>query len=458
MNATLVAIGAYILAQLGIGAYVSRRIKTETDYLLAGRSLGYVLGTFTIFATWFGAETCIGAAGAIYTEGLAGGHADPFGYGLCILLMAALFARPLWKRGLTTLADLYKQRYGAGVEKLAVVIMIPSSVLWAGAQIRAFGQVIAHTGGLEVEIAITAAAAVVILYTVWGGLLADAWTDLIQGIALVVGLVLLLVFVLRGESGALPRVLADGARLDPFAGRGVLENLEVWLIPICGSVLAAELVSRVVACRSPRVAQRASFLAAGLYVSAALIPALLGLLGAHLVPGLADAEQVLPSLAARYLPPAVAILFAGALVSAILSTVDSTLLVAGSLLSHNVIVPLRNLDESEKVRVARLCVAGIGVVAYALALSSESVYGLVEEASAFGSAGPFLTAVLALSTRWGGPRAAAACLVAGVGAWTALAYVLAVPYPYLGSLVLSFAAYAIGSLFDRAPRATPAPA
>ncbi len=447
LNATLVSIGVYILAQLGIGAYVSRRIRTETDYLLAGRSLGYGLGTFTIFATWFGAETCIGSAGAIYERGLSGGHGDPFGYGLCILLMGALLARPLWKRGLTTLADLFAQRYGAGVEKLAVLLMIPSSVLWAGAQVRAFGQVIATASGFDVAWAITFAATVVILYTVWGGLLADAWTDLIQGAVLLAGLALLLVAVWRG-GGAAHFAAIEPARFDPFAGRSFLENAEAWLIPICGSVVAAELVARVIACKSPQVAQRSALGAAGLYLAAGLIPATLGLIGYHMLPGLEDPEQVLPLLAQAYLPGVLYIVFVGALVSAILSTVDSALLVAGSLLSHNVIVPLVRLDERQKVRAARWSVVGFGLLAYVLALAAEGVYDLVIEASAFGSAGLFITVVLALFTRWGGALAAAAALIAGVAAWIALAYVLEVPYPYLGSLAAAGAAYAGGAVLD----------
>jgi Na+/proline symporter len=72
MNITLAGVLAYVVAQLLIGAWVARRIRTEEDYLVAGRKLGYPLAMFTIFATWFGAETCIGAAGAIYESGLSG--------------------------------------------------------------------------------------------------------------------------------------------------------------------------------------------------------------------------------------------------------------------------------------------------------------------------------------------------------------------------------------------------
>lgn len=87
MNHILLGILAYVLLQLLIGFWISRKIKTEDDYLLAGRSLGYVLATFSIFATWFGAESCIGTAGAAYSSGLSGVRADPFGYGICLILM-----------------------------------------------------------------------------------------------------------------------------------------------------------------------------------------------------------------------------------------------------------------------------------------------------------------------------------------------------------------------------------
>ncbi|MCU0645920.1 MAG: sodium:solute symporter, partial [bacterium] len=74
------------MLQLLLGAFVAKRIRTEDDFLLAGRNLGYSLAIFSIFATWFGAESCIGTAGAVYADGLAGVTADPFGYTICLLL------------------------------------------------------------------------------------------------------------------------------------------------------------------------------------------------------------------------------------------------------------------------------------------------------------------------------------------------------------------------------------
>jgi Na+/proline symporter len=286
MNVTLAGVLAYVVAQLLIGAWVARRIRTEEDYLVAGRKLGYPLAIFTIFATWFGAETCIGAAGAIYENGLAGGRADPFGYALCIVLFGAVFAVPLWRRKLTTLADLFRQRYSPGVERLAVLLMVPTSLLWAAAQIRAFGQVLAASSTLEVEIAISIAAAVVIVYTVSGGLLADAITDFVQGIALIIGLTILFaVVMLNGGMEAIRAIEPERLQILGGDGASLLETIDGWAIPIIGSVTAAELVARIIATRSPQVAQRSCFSAAGIYIVAGLIPVSLGLAGASLLPG-----------------------------------------------------------------------------------------------------------------------------------------------------------------------------
>jgi len=447
VNPLLLGILAYVLCQLVIGIVVSRRVHTEADYLVAGRSLGPVLATFTVFATWFGAETCIAAAGAVYERGLAGGSADPFGYALCIILTGLLFAVPLWRLRLTTIADLFRLRFDASVERTAVLLMVPTSLFWAAAQIRAFGQVLSSASGLEIEITVGIAAVVVIAYTIAGGLLADAWTDVVQGTVLILGLGALAWAVVRREGVELFQAI-DPALLNPLGAepRPWLEIAEAWAVPVIGSLVAAEVVARMIAARSPRIARNATVLAGACYLMIGLVPVGLGLLGAVLLPGLEQPEQILPMLAATYLPTGLYILFAGALVSAILSTVDSALLVAGGLVSHNVVVQLRpGLTEAAKVRIARVAVACFGVLAYAMALRAERVYALVAEASSFGSAGIVTIVVFGLFTRVGGRASALAALVVGVGVWIVGAYLLELPYPYLTSLASAVAAYLLGA-------------
>jgi SSS family transporter len=444
----LLGILGYLAAHFAIGIYVSRRIATEADYLVAGRSLGPVVTTFTVFATWFGAETCIGAAGAIYDRGLAGGSADPFGYAICVIVTGLVFAIPLWRLKLTTLADLFRLRFDASVERVAVLLIVPTSLFWAAAQVRAFGQVISAASGFEIEATVTFAAVVVVAYTMFGGLLADAWTDLVQGVALIVGLVALTWVLLRQE-GLAPFAGLDPALLNPLGAepRPWLEIAEEWAIPVVGSMVAAELVARVLAARSGAVARNATVVAGASYLLVGLMPVGLGLAGAVLLPGLAEPEQILPRLAQEYLPTALYVLFAGGLVSAILSTVDSALLMAGGLVSHNVIVQIRpGMSERAKIRVARGAVAVSGVLAYVMALRAERVYELVEEASAFGSAGIVTVVCFGLFTRIGGTGSALSALLVGVTTWIVGAYFVGWPYPYLTSLAAAAASYLVAAM------------
>jgi Na+/proline symporter len=452
VNAVTAGVLAYIVVQLGIGFWVARQIRSETDYLLAGRSLGYGLASFSIFATWFGAETCIGSAGKAYSGGLSSTSGDPFGYTLTLLLLAAVFAVPLYRRGITTLADLYRQRWGSGIEKLAALVMVPTSILWAAAQIRAFGMVLGATSAWSLEVTILVAGGLVIVYTAAGGLLADAISDVLHGVVLIIGLGILVIAVITADGSGVSSVTANQlALVDPE--RPLLATLETWAIPVLGSVMAQELVGRVVASKSEHVARRAAWTGCLLYFAVGIMPVGIGLVAAHTMPGLADPETVLVRQAAHHLPTILHILFAGALVSAILSTVDSALLVAGSLVAHNVVIPLRPaIGERGKVLVNRGFVVLFGVVACGLAFMAEGVYELVETASALGSAGVFVTAVFALFTGFGGPRAAAVSLVSGVVLYAGCSLV-GLPYPFLTSLAGALSLFVVVGLAERAPTA-----
>ncbi|MEY3702347.1 MAG: hypothetical protein RI891_1639 [Gemmatimonadota bacterium] len=456
MTTPLLALLAFLGLQLGIGIYISRRIHSESDYLVAGRRLSPLLATFSIFATWFGAETVIGSAAMVHGEGLSLASAEPFGYGLCLLLMGALLARPLWNRGLTTLADLYRMRFGGGVERLAAILLVPSSVLWAGAQIRAFGQVLATVSDLTPSTAIGIAALFVVAYTMFGGMLADAITDVIQGGVLSIGLGIMLVAVVQEAGGitASLQLVTTSGKIDlaPTAAGPWYATLEAWAIPVLGSVAATEVVSRVIASRSADVAQRASLTAGGLYLAIGSVPVLIALIGGSFVGPMSDPEQLLPTIARDLLPTVFFAIFAGGLISAILSTVDSTLLVASGLVSHNLLIPFFGIsDERQKVRLARGGVVTFGLIAYALALNAEGVFALVQEASAFGSAGILVTVIGALFTTGGSPRTATATLLGGILGYMS-ARAAQIPIPFLTSLGVALACWTLGWLLDRVRR------
>ncbi len=446
MNGVLIGVLVYVVLQMVVGVVVSRGIRSEADYLIAGRRIGLGLGTFSMFATWFGAETCIGAAGRFYEEGFAGGTTDPFGYAVALFLMGLVFAVPLWKRGLVTLADLFRERYSRGVERFAALMMAPTSIFWAAAQIHAFGQVLHSASDFGATVCISIAAAVVIIYTCTGGLMADVMTDLIQGIAIVIGLIVLLAVLIWNPEVQLVEAWRglDASKFHFFGGaeKSSWATLELWAMTLGGSLVAQELIARVLGTRSPAVARKSTLLGGGMYLVIGLIPAFLGLVGTRLLPGLANPEHILPELAQKYLPTFFYILFTGALVSAILSTVDSTLLAASSLVSHNFIVSLRPaMTEAKKLFLARAGVVVFGLAAYGLALGADNIFELVQQANGIGSSGILVVMVFGLFSRFGGVRAGGATLAVGLGLWVYGTYFGKWECNYLISLGASFATY-----------------
>lgn len=452
MNAILIGICLYVAIQFAIGLWVARRNKRESDYILAGRNVGTVLAAFSVFATWFGAETVLGSAGRVHAEGLSGAQGEPFAYGFAIILMGLFLAAPLRRRGFTTFADLFRSRFSRGVERLTVLLLVPGSVLWAAAQIRGFGQVFSATAGIDVTTGITVAFIAVVLYTMIGGLLADIYTDLVQGLAIIAGLVAIFIVVVA-ETGAPLDVLGT---VDPKRFSAIGENqsllafIEQWAIPICGSLVALELISRLLACRTPDVARRASYFGGGAYLLVALIPVYLGLIGSQLLPDLEHSEQLIPQLAATYLPVILYIMFAGALISAILSTVDSALLACSAMISHNVIQTLYPVhDEHLKVWLARGGVAVLGSVAFVFALRADGIADLVELASACGTAGVFIATMFGLFTPWGGPASATAAMLTGAVVWLLGGPLfLELPAPYSAAVVTAAIVYIAAAVIE----------
>ncbi len=446
MSFELIGVLIYVSIMIGMGFYFSKKIRTDDDYFLAGRKLGPWLATFGIFATWFGAETCIGTAGAVYRGGLSGIHADPFGYTICLLIMGLFLSKALWNKKITTVPDLFKTRYSPTTEKIAALILIPGSVIWAGAQVRALGQIIHVTTDFGPMVAVTLAAAVVITYTMAGGMLADAYLDLFQGIAIIVGMLVLFFAVMFSMGGPAEMFSSISSEKLTFSG-GKMMNLsllgkfELWLVPILGSVLSQELVSRVVASKSPEVAYKSTLRAASIYFVIGLIPVIIGLVGYTSFPHLADSETLLPLLAKRHLNEFAYIIFVGALICAILSTVDTTLLAASALLAHNIVYPaMPDIPERRRVLLARACTLFSGVFCYVIAYSSDSIMSLIETASSLGGPSVLIVTLAALWEKKGTAFNAIFAMVMSVSTW-ALGLIFDLEYKVILTVVICAVAY-----------------
>ncbi len=414
----VVALAVYIALQFGIALWASRFVNSEADYFVAGRRFGVLMVGVSVFATWFGAETVMGASGAIAGDGLAGGRADPFGYTICLIGMALFLAYKLRDAGVMTFPDFMQQRFGERAEVTAAILTIPTSIIWASAQLLAMGQILSETAGIDLGVALFVGAVVIIAYTTIGGLLGDAMTDMVQGAVMMGGLLILLIVVLGSGDFSFSQIGPEQLqwRLTDEDGNkeSWLSTLDTWMVPIVGSLVAQEAISRFLGARSASIARTGCYLAAGLYCLLGSIPLIIGLLGHAAGFEASSTDSYLPELARQYLSPLMYTVLMGALVSAILSTVDTTLLAVSAIASRNVIDRLaRDLPEPRKLLFGRSLTLLAGLLAYGIAASGETIKGLVEIASSFGSAGIAVSLLIGLHSSFGQERAALAAMFTG---------------------------------------------
>lgn len=442
----LVFIIIYLALQVGIAYAVSKSIKTEKDFFLAGKDLPLWLLSFSLFATWFGAETCLGTSGAVYKEGLSGSRSDPFGYTLCLFFLGLFLTKKLWEGGYTTIADFFRLRFDKRVETLAILILVPSSLIWGSAQMRAFAQVVSSMTNWDLDLTLWIAFSFVTFYTLLGGLLGDILTDLVQGIIIAVGLVALLIYVVASDFSVLHwwQNLPVQKLSFTLPGENFLQRLDRWAIPVFGSLVAQELISRVLSARSVKVAQRSAYVSSIIYLFFGSIPVILGLFGPELVSDLSHHEDFMIVLARQYMPPLGYIIFSGAIISAILATIDSILLSAAALVSHNLVVPYFKItNEKTKIRSARIIVVISSLLSVTMAFSSDSIYQLVELASSFGTAGVLVITLCGLHFQWGNSQSALYALLAGLIALPVAKYILQVEAPFIATLLISFSLYVL---------------
>jgi Na+/proline symporter len=444
----VLALVGYVALNLAIGLWASRRTRGEADYLVAGRTLGLFAVSMSVFATWFGGETVLASTGIIAAEGISGARAEPVGYALCLILAALLVAGALRRAGYMTLADFFRDRFGPRAEVAAALVSIPTSVIWGAAQLLALGTILSAVTDLPLEWTLIGVTALVLVYTLLGGLLASVATDLVQGTVILGGLFLLLFALLEragGVGGALSLIEPEQLRI-VAPGESGWARLDAFAIPILGSIVAQELLTRFMGARTAQVAVRGGLFAGALYLAVGVIPLTLGLVGPGLGFDREAGDFFLPTLAAELLPSGLFVVFLGALFSAVLSTVDSALLASSALATRNLYLRLHpEASDGARLRAARGLTLLAGISAYGIARSGDTIYGLVELASSLGSAGLLVALVVGIHSRMGGEGAALLALAGGLLGMGVAEWVLALQAPFMFSIAMALVGYGIGA-------------
>lgn len=446
----------YLLSNVAVGAWAARRVTTSQDFVLAGRRLPLMLAASVTFATWFGSETIMGAPAMFVEGGFLAVIEEPFGSALCLFMVGAFFARPLYRLNITTFSDYFRIRYGRAAELLSALLVIPSYFSWISAQLVAIGIVLSVVTDIPREYCIIASAAIVMIYTLLGGMWSISVTDFFHNLIIILALAVLGVLLWKEVGGwevVAKRTPAGFFRFLPESTRkDWLAYIAAWITVGLGSIPQQDVFQRVMAARTERIAVRASFLASFMYVTIAMLPLFIALSAKLLHPDLpSDNQLIIPNMVMRHGGLPLQVLFFGAITSAILSVSSGAILAPATVFGENVIKFFKpDISDQALLKTIRWAVVVITIICVLISTTRDTnIFDLVGESSAFSLVSLFIP--LAAGIYW--KRAnVAGCLCAmliGLGVWFVCLWQKTEISPMLWGLLASTIAMIGGSLMGK---------
>ena len=398
MNVYLIALLVYSLLLMGLGLFISRRVRSSTDFLVAGRSLGAGRIFATFLAANIGAGSTVGAAGLGYRYGLSAWWWVGSAAIGCFLLSQLLGPR-LWtlanREGFTTLPEFLQFRYGSRV-KVTISVLF-----WCGALAILAGQLIAiswilHTiTGIPKWEGCAIGGLVAMVYCTAGGMLASSFVNMFELAVTMSGLLLAVPFALHalgGWSGLHALVLAAGAASPPasvpisqplnrFSLTGVgTRQIIAWVAILVPSfMISPGLLQKVYGARSTRAVRVGVGVNSLCQAAFAFVPPLLGLCAFAVSPHLANPELALPMAMRILLPRWLGVWTLASIFSAELSATDAILFMLSSSLAVDFYKPLVNPGVSPKglLTANRIATVGAALCGVVLAVALPSVIAAV---------------------------------------------------------------------------------
>ncbi len=451
-----ISIVFYAVVMLAVGLYAARKVKTSTDYVLAGRSLPFYMALATVFATWFGSESILGTSANFAQGGFSNIIEDPFGFALCLIIIGVFFNRKLYGLNFLTIGDYFKHRYNTLIAVFLSLVIIVSYFGWVAAQLLALGLVISAVfTSVTLPVAIIISAALVVLYTYFGGMYSVAMLDTIQSLVIVVGLSVISFFLVSEVGGFSSLIQGTPESYFTFTP-GSSGNLTEWLVFLTALMTAAfggvpqqDVYQRAMSAKSVKVSMWASITGGFVYLIIVMLPISIVASARILYPEIAatDVENLLMRTIQEHTPIVLQVLFFGALISAIVSTASGALLAPGTLLAENVVKPFyKNIGDALRLRIIRIALLVIAIIGTSLALKDDArIYDLVSSAYSVTLVAAFIPLTFGLYTKWVNAFGAFFSVSAGIMFWQAAERIgTEVPSTFIG-FCASFVAIIIGS-------------
>ena len=346
----------YLAGCIGIGIYASRRVLGSGDeYRVAGRRIGTTINSMAIMASLASGGSIIGVMGLAYSQGIPATLALFAGAVLGFPLASMLVAKQLRNFGKYTITDFLAFRYPSSVVRYLVPsVIVVAFTIYIVAQLKAAGITAFALLGIPYNTALVIATLVFVIYVSFGGMIAITWTDVIQGMLMlivVVGTALAMMWRLGSPMELMRQATAVAPELGRVVDQPVASYLGYFVIWATAIPVIPHIVMRVFTAKDADGA-RLSLNLAMLAYSVMILAAVLAIVpvGKVQFPGLEDADQVFLRVMEAQFPPVIRGIAVAAVLAAVMSTTDALLLACSSAIAHDILGGLLRERASEKTQ------------------------------------------------------------------------------------------------------------
>lgn len=407
---TLITFGIYLLFLMGVGVYFYKRTKSSEDYIIGGRGLGSWVTALSAQASDMSGWLLMGLPGAVYISGMSQ---------IWIIVGLILGTYLNWKfvasklrvqteeTDTMTIPNFLSKRLGDNkgyIRTFSAVIILFFFTIYCASGLVAAGKLFESILGIDYKTAVIIGGFVIIFYTFMGGYLACCWTDFFQGGLMFFAIIvvpLIAYFNGGGTDGIKSAMEIRNISLKIFNGGGKIEFLAIissiaWGLGYFGQ---PHILVRFISVKSIKELVKARHIAM-IWVVISLVGAIaVGITGIAIFPSVSDmggdSEKVFIYMIQKLFNPWIGGVLLAAILSAIMSTIDSQLLVSSSTLTEDFYKYIKkDATEQEKIWTGRICIIIIALAAYVLAMNPQAkVLSMVAYAWA-GFGGVFGPAVL----------------------------------------------------------------
>ncbi|WP_210505521.1 sodium:solute symporter family protein [Naasia sp. SYSU D00057] len=343
----IAGVGLTVVLVLVVGIAVARKIDGDSaHFLVAGRRLGIPLVAVSLTAAAVDSNATVGNTDLTSQFGFWSGASLALGLAICLTLTGIFLAKPMSRMKLFTLADFFRIRYNRPTEVVASLIMIASFVTLLAGNLVACGFLLERFANIPYAWGVVLAVALVLAYTIAGGLFSDAYTAAIQTTITVVAAISLLVWVALSYGIVIPEGMGPfdfGQLTDPAQGAPI--NWATLIALGVGDIVAIDFMQRIFGAKSPEVARRACFAGAIGTAAIGIIFAIVALTVTSVLGISIEDGPILFTLLADYAPPVIAILVLSGIVAASFSTASGAILATSAIAVRN-IFNVRRLSET----------------------------------------------------------------------------------------------------------------